>query len=384
MINKTNELQQIGSRLSVCRQNKNMTQEELANKLGVTPQALSKWERGVSMPDITVLPILAEYFQVSTDQLLGLKPLNGENYVPEQTATEDYWNHKLDYLLRTRKNYWNKDYIHFLISQVWNIDQPVSILDCGCGYGFLGLLMLPNLPEESRYTGIDFAEDLIQKGESLFRKQGMKASFICNDVFAYSAENQYDLVICQSVLRHLDYPTAFIQKMIHFTKPGGYVVCMDTNREFESCGLYIDGMDYQTLCRHEGLEKKWQTELSMQGRDYAVAIRTAHIMQKLGLINVDVRMNDKVEFVTPQTANYDERKEDFLTDNHWDTDMQKEEKEACILHLMTHGLSRKEAEDYCDKNTKIAEFFSDHPTAGYTFMRGQMISYGRKAPFNMG
>ena len=86
--------------------------------------------------------------------------------------------------------------------------------------------------------------------------------------------------------------------MIQFAKPDGYVVCIDANREFECCGLYIDGMDYQKLCRHEGLEKKWQTELAMQGRDYAVAIRTAHMMQKLGLVNIDVRMNDNVEFMT--------------------------------------------------------------------------------------
>lgn len=53
MNNKFNDLEQIGSRLSVCRQNKNMTQEELANKLGVTPQALSKWERGISQDNTT-------------------------------------------------------------------------------------------------------------------------------------------------------------------------------------------------------------------------------------------------------------------------------------------------------------------------------------------
>ena len=38
------------SRLSMFRQNKNMTQEELAGRMGVTPQALSKWERGHSLP----------------------------------------------------------------------------------------------------------------------------------------------------------------------------------------------------------------------------------------------------------------------------------------------------------------------------------------------
>jgi len=76
-------------------------------------------------------------------------------------------------------------------------------------------------------------------------------------------------------------------------------------------------MDYQEICGHEGLEKKWQTELAMQGRDYAVAIRTARMMQKLGLVDVDLRMNDRVEFITTQYADYEETKNDFIADNDW-------------------------------------------------------------------
>ncbi len=370
---------QITLRIADLRKRNRVTQQELADIIGVSSQTISKWETGTNMPDITVLPLLADYFEVSTDQLLGLKPLDGEKYIPERTATQDFWNNKLEYLLRTRKNYWNDDYASFLVSQVWKIDKPVSILDCGCGYGFLGLLLLPHLPKGSTYTGIDFAEDLIQKGKSLFKKKGTKATFICKNIFEYSAKNQYDFVICQAVLRHLDNPAFFIQKMIDFAKPNGYVVCIDANREFECCGLFIDGMDYQELCRHEGLEKKWRAELTMQGRDYAVAIRTAHMMQKLGLVDVDVRMNDKVEFVTTQSANYTETKNDFITYNDWTSGISKEEKDKLILHLLTHGLSRKEAEDYCSRNIKIADFFSKNPTAGYTFMKGQMISYGKKA-----
>ena len=45
-------LEQLGTKISQCRQNKNMTQEELARRLGITPQALSKWERNLSYPDI--------------------------------------------------------------------------------------------------------------------------------------------------------------------------------------------------------------------------------------------------------------------------------------------------------------------------------------------
>lgn len=244
----------VSLRIADLRKKSRITQQELADSIGVSFQTISKWETGISMPDISVLPLLADYFQVSTDQLLGLKPLDGETYIPEKTATKDFWNKKLEYLLRTRKGYWNDDYASFLVSQVWKINKPVSVLDCGCGYGFLGLLLLPYLPIGSTYTGIDFAEDLVQKGKSLFAQQGISAKFICKNVFEYSAENQYDFVVCQAVLRHLDNPTSFIQKMISFAKPGGYIVCMDANREFECCGLYIDGMDYQELCRHEGLD----------------------------------------------------------------------------------------------------------------------------------
>lgn len=371
-------MNKISLRIADLRKKMRMTQQELADGIGVSFQSISKWETGVNLPDITMIVLLADYFEVTTDQLLGLKPLDGETYIPEKTATRDFWNQKLEYLLRTRKGYWNDDYARFLVSQVWKIDKPVSVLDCGCGYGFLGLLLLPHLPAGSTYTGIDFAKDLIEKGKILFGRQNMQADFLCENVFEYEAENQYDFVICQAVLRHLDNPAAFIQKMIGFAKPGGYVVCIDANREFECCGLYIDGMDYQKLCGHEGLEKKWKSELAMQGRDYAVAIRTAHIMQKLGLFDVDVRMNDKVEFVTAQSADYEERKNDFITYNDWTSGMGHDEKEKLILHLLTHGLSRKEAEDYCNRNIEIADFFSDHPDAGYTFMKGHMISYGRK------
>lgn len=372
-------MSKISLRIADLRKKSHMTQQELADSIGVSFQTISKWETGMSMPDITILPLLSELFSVSTDQLLGLKPLNGEKYIPEKTDTKDFWNQKLEYLLRTRKTYWNDDYANFLVSQVWRIDKQVSVLDCGCGYGFLGTLLLPHLPEGSKYTGIDFAEDLIQKGKSLFEQQEMKAKFICKNIFEYSAENRYDFVVCQAVLRHLDDPEAFIRKMISFAKPGGYVVCIDANREFECCGLYIDGMDYQELCRHEGLEKKWRTELTMQGRDYAVAIKTAHMMRKLGLVDVDVRMNDKVEFVTQQSADYEETKNDFITYNDWAAGISEDEKEKLILHLINRGLSRREAEDYCNRNVKIADFFSENPAAGYTFMKGHMISYGRKA-----
>ena len=56
------------------RREKGITQEELANYIGVSNGAISKWEKGLSYPDITLLPQLAAYFNISIDDLLGYSP----------------------------------------------------------------------------------------------------------------------------------------------------------------------------------------------------------------------------------------------------------------------------------------------------------------------
>lgn len=73
MDDKIKEQNQFGSRVSVCRQNKNMTQEEMAGRIGITAQALSKWERGISLPDIAMVADISRLLEVSTDYLLGVE-----------------------------------------------------------------------------------------------------------------------------------------------------------------------------------------------------------------------------------------------------------------------------------------------------------------------
>ena len=63
--------QTIGKRIVENRKRLGMTQDALAEQLGVTAQAVSKWENDQSCPDITMLPKLAEIFGISTDELLG-------------------------------------------------------------------------------------------------------------------------------------------------------------------------------------------------------------------------------------------------------------------------------------------------------------------------
>lgn len=63
--------QTLGKRIVQNRKSKSMTQDQLAEKLGVTAQAVSKWENDQSCPDIAMLPKLAQIFGISIDELLG-------------------------------------------------------------------------------------------------------------------------------------------------------------------------------------------------------------------------------------------------------------------------------------------------------------------------
>lgn len=57
---------------------KNLTQEDVAEYLGITPQSVSKWERAETYPDITFLPALANLFETSIDLLVGMDEIRAE------------------------------------------------------------------------------------------------------------------------------------------------------------------------------------------------------------------------------------------------------------------------------------------------------------------
>ena len=63
---------ELGNIIKNMRFKASMTQEQLAERLGISAQSVSKWENNISMPDITLLPDIAEIFGVSVDELFGL------------------------------------------------------------------------------------------------------------------------------------------------------------------------------------------------------------------------------------------------------------------------------------------------------------------------
>ena len=65
--------QTLGSMIATLRKEHNMTQLQLAEKMGVTDKAVSKWERDLSCPDVASLPRLAELFGITVDEMLQVK-----------------------------------------------------------------------------------------------------------------------------------------------------------------------------------------------------------------------------------------------------------------------------------------------------------------------
>ena len=80
----------IGNKIRELRKKKGITQEALASVLSVSPQAVSKWESGLTYPDMEMIPSIANYFGISIDELFG--------YNNERSKKIDELAEKIDYM----------------------------------------------------------------------------------------------------------------------------------------------------------------------------------------------------------------------------------------------------------------------------------------------
>ncbi len=113
----------LGQKIGSLRREKEWTQEELAEKLGVSAQAVSKWENDVSCPDIMLLPEISKLFGVTVDALLGCEPQMPVQLVPKEERK------KIDSLmLRIIVNSNDGDKVR--------INLPMALIKTGIELGF--------------------------------------------------------------------------------------------------------------------------------------------------------------------------------------------------------------------------------------------------------
>ena len=73
----------IGQKIRLLRKKNDVTQDKLASALGVTPQAVSRWESEICYPDIETLPQIADFFGISMDELLCYDSVQKESKIRE-------------------------------------------------------------------------------------------------------------------------------------------------------------------------------------------------------------------------------------------------------------------------------------------------------------
>lgn len=285
--------QKIELQLKTLREKKKITQSELGKALGVSFQTISKWENGVTMPDITYLPPLAKYFNVELEVLLGMKPLEQEPPL-QKYSEEEYWRDRLECTKNWKMLFYNEDYLEFLVTKVWRIRKPIHILDCACGYGYLGLKLLPYLPKGSRYTGLDIGDVYLEEGRRLFREEDYDVTFVKGDIVNYEIKGTYDMVISQVLMSYLAEPAKVLLKMKAALKKGGMLVAIDDNQLLLEEGCFI-GSDGQSVREKlPDMRKVWEYSLEKKELDYQMGTKLPFLFREIGLQHIDARMSDRV------------------------------------------------------------------------------------------
>ena len=139
----------LGNRIAELRRAKNITQDEMAEKLNVTAQAVSKWENDISCPDIMLLPKIAQMLSVTVDELLSDQPKKSVELVPEEKRKSID-----DLVLRIYVNSKDGDRV--------KVNLPMPLVKAGLEMG----LKMPEVSGNEALKDIDFSQliELADKG----------------------------------------------------------------------------------------------------------------------------------------------------------------------------------------------------------------------------
>ena len=186
----------IGKIIYEKRKGLGITQQALAETLHVSFQAISKWENGISYPDIELLPILAKTLNISIDSLLGY---------PSQSVTE-YDNH-----YNSKEYYWGLEpnKLCYEIMQRKPPIKPYKVLDIGCGEGKDAVFFAKNGYD---VTAFDISETGIQKAKNLAYIHDVKVEFFKADIKDFRALTNYDIIFSSGVFHYL--PLDLRQRLI--------------------------------------------------------------------------------------------------------------------------------------------------------------------------
>ncbi|MED2878994.1 class I SAM-dependent methyltransferase [Bacillus thuringiensis] len=274
------------------------------------------------------------------------------------------WNSKLAYLKNTRDLYYNSDYVSFLVNSVWKISEPVHVVDYGCGYGYLGLLLMPLLPEGSKYTGIDSGETLLAEARELFRSLPYESEFLEGDDIEIELNDTYDIAICHAFLLHMSSPKTMLQKMIHSVKSGGKIICFEPHWISNMSSYTLDGENQSEIIQLGILQNLFESDTQRSGKDGNIGMKIPIYLSELGVKNIECRVSDKVNFLDSNMHHNDKNdlyqslKEEGIAGDPGD-------KQQFVERLMARGLTYDDALAQYEAELRFFKIFHVHSSLVY-------------------
>ncbi|PFN86546.1 methyltransferase [Bacillus thuringiensis] len=274
------------------------------------------------------------------------------------------WNSKLAYLKNTRDLYYNIDYVSFLVNSVWKISEPVHVVDYGCGYGYLGLLLMPLLPEGSKYTGIDSGETLLAEARELFRSLPYESEFLEGDAIEIELNDTYDIAICHAFLLHMSSPKMILQKMIHSVKSGGKIICFEPHWISNMSSYTLDGENQSEIIQLGILQNLFESDTQRSGKDGNIGMKIPIYLSELGVKNIECRVSDKVNFLDSNMHHNDKNdlyqslKEEGIAGDPGD-------KQKFVECLMARGLTYDDALAQYEAELRFFKIFHVHSSLVY-------------------
>ena len=291
-----------------------------------------------------------------------------------------YWDSKIEYLMKSRELYFNEDYLEFLIDKVWKINCPIDIIDFGCGFGYLGLRLLPLMPKGTTYTGIDQGEELLNKAKEIFKELPYKTNFIQADVNNLDvSEFKFDLAICQALLLHMEKPKVILNKMIESIKPEGKVICIEPHRISATANIYISEVSDKIPIDLGNIQKIHNAYKDKTGKDGNIGFKIPNLMRECGLVEVECRVSDKVTYLN---SNYElsERKHIFdILNSEGICPQAVENEEEYLKRLMNNNLTHKEATRQIQIDKKLNKELTENGLLyNILFAPTMMISFAKR------
>lgn len=209
------------------------------------------------------------------------------------------WNDQYDYLARTRSLYHNDDYLEFLLDKVWRIEGPARIIDFGCGYGYLGLKLLPLLHEGSTYAGIDIARELLEKAKAIYADCPNGHEFVEASAYAVPFEDDsFDLAVCHSVMMHLERPAEAILEMKRVVRDGGRVIIIESNWNAMNAQTQVGGIEKLDTTDLGFLQRLFDAQRKRKNVDGNIGMKIPLMLGRAGFRGIEARIGDCVKLLT--------------------------------------------------------------------------------------